>query len=286
MAVALERTKLLFRKMDRALRRLSSGQQPKAVHDFRTTARRLEILLCRLAPDNDRNRKKLLKMLARIRKRAGKVRDLDVQLTTLRSLKVPLEPRRKTQLMQRLIELRVEHERKMHKLLKKSEIRDVRKRLRRALASLRLDATREPLAVAQEILSSVSPSSGQVSDSLLHQYRIAVKQARYAAEFAPKSAASTKFMAELKHLQDALGHWHDWLTLTQTATERLGEVGQSSLVAALHNVTRGKYRQAVAALAALPKTPDTAHRAPTLPRPSVQPARPGQSPSARSKTAA
>jgi CHAD domain-containing protein len=286
MAVALERTKLLFRKMDRELRRLSSGQQPEAVHDFRTTARRLEILLRRLASGNDRNQKKLLKMLARIRKRAGKVRDLDVQLTTLRSLKVPLEPRRKTQLMQRLIELRVEHERKLHKLLKKSEIRDIRRRLRRALASLRLDATAEPLAVAQEILSSVSPSSGQVSDSLLHQYRIAVKQARYAAEFAPKSAASTKFMAELKHLQDALGHWHDWLTLTQTATEHLGEVGQSSLVAALHNVTRGKYRQAVAALAALPKNPDTLHHTPTLPKPSVQPATPGQSPSSRSKTAA
>jgi CHAD domain-containing protein len=286
MAIALERTKLVFRKMDRELRRLSSGHEPEAVHDFRTTTRRLEILLRRLTSGNDRNQKKLLKMLACIRKRAGKVRDLDVQLAALRNLKVPQEPRRKTQLMQRLVELRLQHERKLHKLLKKDGIREIRKRLKRAMASLQLDATLDPQTVAQDILSSVSPSSGQVSDSLLHQYRMAVKQARYAAEFAPRSAASTKFMAELKHLQDALGHWHDWLTLTQTATEHLGEVGQSSLVAVLHNVTRGKYRQAVTALEALPRTLDLVERANTLPRRSSQPATPSQSPSSESKTAA
>ena len=43
-----------------------------------------------------------------------------------------------------------------------------------------------------------------------------------------------------------LGRWHDWSTLTQTAKQRIGDIHQSSLVAALHNVTRGKYREAVA----------------------------------------
>jgi len=86
----------------------------------------------------------------------------------------------------------------------------------------------------------------------LHQYRVAVKRARYAAEFAAKSRAAAQLVAELKRLQDALGNWHDWMTLTQTATEQLGDGDQSSLVAALNNVTRGKLRQAVAALAATP----------------------------------
>jgi hypothetical protein len=52
-------------------------------------------------------------------------------------------------------------------------------------------------------------------------------------------------------LQDALGSWHDWLTLTQTATDRLGDVSESSLVAVLHNVTRGKFRHAVNAVTAV-----------------------------------
>ena len=38
------------------------------------------------------------------------------------------------------------------------------------------------------------------------------------------------------------------MTLTRTASEHLGEIGESSLVAALHNVTRIKFRHAVAAL--------------------------------------
>jgi len=83
---------------------------------------------------------------------------------------------------------------------------------------------------------------------VLHQYRIVVKRARYAAELAPKSEEAERFMAQLKRLQDAVGNWHDWLTLTQTATKRIGDVNQSSLVAALHNVTGGKFRLAVAAL--------------------------------------
>ncbi len=98
------------------------------------------------------------------------------------------------------------------------------------------------------MLAQVVRPAGPITEDLLHQYRIAVKRARYAAEFAPKSAEAAQFVAQLKKLQDALGNWHDWLTLTQTAAKRLGDVNQSSLVAALHNVTGGKFRQAVAAL--------------------------------------
>src|SRR5271170_5603142 len=105
-----ERRQSIFQKMDRALLRLSSGRAAESVHSFRTTNRRLQTLLEQIVPSPDRNQKKLLKMLDRIRKRAGKVRDLDVQLAALRSLKVPQEPRRKTQLMHSLIELRVKHE--------------------------------------------------------------------------------------------------------------------------------------------------------------------------------
>ena len=70
-------------------------------------------------------RRKLLKTLDRMRKRAGKVRDLDVQLAALRSLKVPQEPRRKTQLMHGLIELRAKHEKKLRKMLNKETIREI-----------------------------------------------------------------------------------------------------------------------------------------------------------------
>jgi CHAD domain-containing protein len=253
MALASEHVRRVFRKMEREVLRLSSDRQAEAVHSFRTTSRRLETLLTGLVAGRDRNQKKLLKMLGRIRRRAGRVRDLDVQLAALRSLKVPIEPRRKTQLMQRLLELRAQQETKLGKLLKKTGLRELRKRLKRASTTLKLKAGRDPLAVAREILSKVSITSDPVNDELLHRYRLAVKRARYAAEFAARSTEASQFISELKQLQDALGNWHDWHTLTQTASEHLGELNQSSLVAALHNVTRGKFRQASTALSAARK---------------------------------
>jgi CHAD domain-containing protein len=243
MPIARERGKLIFRKMERELLRLSSKQEPDNVHGFRTTTRRLETLF-QLVPAHGRNQKKLLKTLERIRRRAGKVRDLDVQMAALRSLKVPLEPRRKTQLMQSLIEVRAEHERKLRKSLKSERVRELRKRLRKAEREVQFDSVRDPLALARQMLESAVPSNGSVNDESLHRCRLAVKRARYAAEFAPKSGETTQFMAQLKRLQDTLGTWHDWLTLTDTAIEQFGEVNESSLVAALHNVTRGKFRQA------------------------------------------
>jgi len=249
MAIAFERGKLIFRKAERDLHRLSQGHEPEVVHSFRTTTRRLQILLEQLISDHNRSQKKLLKMLNRIRKRAGRVRDLDAQLTALRSLKVPLEPRRKTQLTQQLLELRAKHEGKLAKVLQKKELREIRKRLNRVAKSVEFDSQVDPLTVARQMITSVERPAGRIDEDALHRYRIAVKRARYAAEFAPKSVESAEFVAQLKRLQDALGNWHDWLILTHTASRRLGDINQSPLVAALHNVTRGKFRHAVAELA-------------------------------------
>jgi CHAD domain-containing protein len=249
MAIASERGKKIFQKMDRDLRRLSSDHRPDTVHSFRTTTRRLQTLLEELLPGGGRNQKKLLERLNHIRKRAGKVRDIDAQLGALRSLKVPQEPRRKTQLTHGLIELRAKHEKHLDKLLSNKVISDLRKRLRKALKDADFKAGHDALAAARQMLAAITHQTGAVDEEMLHRSRIVVKRARYAAEFAPASAETRQFIAELKKLQDTLGHWHDWQTLTQTAVDRFGDVGRSSLVAALHNVTRAKFRQAVAALA-------------------------------------
>lgn len=253
MAIAIERGKIVFRKMERELTRISSEQNPETVHNFRTSARRLQTFLEILLPARDRNQKKLLKALNRIRKTAGKVRDIDVQLSALRSMKIPLEPRRKTQLTQELLELRAKHESKLGKLLKKNDVRDLEKRLKRAAKDASFDAALEPLAVARKLLAEAAVPPNSANEAALHRFRIAVKRARYAAEFAPVSAESKQFLAQLKRLQDALGHWHDWFTLTNTAADRLGDVTQSSLVAVLHNVTRAKFRQAVTAVSSAQK---------------------------------
>jgi len=102
------------------------------------------------------------------------------------------------------------------------------------------------------MLNQIVRPAGPITEDVLHQYRTVMKRARYAAEFAPKSAETTQFIADVKKLQDAVGNWHDWWILTQAASKRLGDINESSLVALLHNVTRGKFRQAVSTLSASP----------------------------------
>ena len=155
MSIAPERSRIAFQKTERALLKLASAQDAESVHTFRTTSRRLQTLLEQILPDRDRNQKKLLKLLERIRKRAGKVRDIDVQLAALRSLKVLQEPRRKTQLVHGLIELRAKHEKRLGKMLKKETIREIRKRLKRGSKNLEHGGGRDAMAVARKMLSEV-----------------------------------------------------------------------------------------------------------------------------------
>jgi len=251
----------VFQKLERDLVRVSSKQNAENVHRFRSAARRLETLLEELLPKQKRAHRKLLKALGRIRKRAGKLRDLDVQLAALRSLKIPQEPRRKSQLMNSLIELRAEHEKRLRKALNKEDVRDIQKRLKRAAKDSRSATVGNPLAVARKMLGQPPQpdSRGTLTEDLLHHYRIIGKRARYIAELAPPSAEATQFITQLKHMQDAAGDWHDWFTLTHTAAKRLGDVHESSLVAALHNVTGAKFRNAVTALSAL-RAEQTPHK--------------------------
>lgn len=285
MAISSERGKLIFRKTERDLFRLATEHSPDVVHSFRTTARRLQVLLEQLIPCDNRNHKKLRKALARIRRKAGRVRDIDAQLVALRGLKVSLEPRRKTELTQYLLELREKHEAKLGKLLKKREIHEIAKRLRRTLRDSDFDAQTDPLAVARQMLQSVPLPGSRSDEAYLQKYRLAVKRSRYAAEFAPKSAEVTQFVAQLRRLQDALGHWHDWSILTQTATQHLGEINQSPLVAAINNVTRGKFRLAVSEVAtSRPAPPST--KSGTVPQASLKLTVRESVPAQRAETAA
>jgi len=268
MPIAPQRSRVVFQKLEQDLVKLSSKPRAENVHRFRTGTRRLQILLGELSPKLDRSQKKLLKLLGRIRKRAGKVRDLDVQLAALRALKMPQEPRRKTQLINHLIELRGEQEKKLRKAVDGDTVREIRKRLKRASKDFNPEASRDPLTVARGMLEKIGRGDGEVSEAMLHQYRIVSKRARYAAEFAQPSSEADHFIAGLKRLQDAVGDWHDWLTLTQTASKNLGEVRESALVAELHNVTGAKFRHAVAVLSQM-----RAKLAPAREQPAQAPAR-------------
>ena len=240
-----ENTRATFRKLSRQLSKIAAKPAPENVHKFRTSSRRVEVLVSDLAERRNSNDKKLLKLLARLRKKAGRVRDLDVQSAALSSLKIPEQAVRKSQLMRTLAEERSQREKRLAKSLDRKTVAEVRKRLKRAAASLEIPRNADPLALARQKLNALEVDQGGVTEQTLHQFRIAGKRARYIAELAGKNAEATRLIALLNRMQDVIGDWHDWVQLAERAENLFGAVQESALVAALRNVTRAKFRQAV-----------------------------------------
>jgi len=248
MPVDQERRRLPFLKLNRQLTKLATKPAPENVHKFRTYSRRVEALLDELVRERSRNDKKLLKLLGRLRKKAGRVRDLDVQITSLRNLKIPQDPGRKSQLTRTLAEERARREKKLGKTFDGETVRELGRRLKRAASDLEVPDGTEPLTLAMRQLTQVGRDHAPLTEKILHQYRIAGKRARYLAELAGKDPEAERLVEQLKRMQDVIGDWHDWLKLTEKAEEFFGEVHDSALLAALRNVTRAKFRQAADAL--------------------------------------
>jgi CHAD domain-containing protein len=242
--VAQRQAEIVFDRMNKSVQRLAGKAKATDVHRFRTNSRRVEALVGALTAENS-NKKKLLKVLAKSRKKAGKVRDLDVQIDFLKELKIPDRYNHRAQLMDALSEEQARRTRKLTKYFNKERVGELRKRLRRAESALALEGV-DPLKLAFNCLPKVGLAVP--TEKTLHACRIAAKRARYLAELLPDSATAKTFVTELKRAQDEIGRWHDVLKLTQRAEQMFGGVRDSALVSALQNVTHARFRRAANAL--------------------------------------
>src|SRR5579863_3149192 len=156
--------RLVFARMSRFTGRLAKDTKTDDVHRFRTNSRRVEALVAELVPENG-NKKKLLKLLSKLRKRAGRVRDLDVQIGFLKNLRVPDRQNHRAQLLELLAE---EHGRRSKKLAKSFDVetvRELRKRLRRAQSEIKLDGI-DALKLAVSRLPK--PGQAPMTEKMLH----------------------------------------------------------------------------------------------------------------------
>lgn len=266
-----------FQKLERQLSKLGTQAAPESVHRFRTYGRRVEALLDGALPKPGRNERKLLRLLARLRKKAGKVRDLDVQISALRNFKIPVEADRKSQLLRVLSEERTQSERKLRVAFSEGTLRRLRKRLKRASAEIPQNV--DPMDLAKKQLQDLGRLRTPVTEKILHRYRIAGKRARYLAELGGKNPEAERMVQVLKQMQDVVGDWHDWLKLMQRAEKMFGGTQESSLVSALRNVTQAKVRHAVLAL-------EEAGNALAIAKPETTPARKPATATAKSAAAA
>jgi CHAD domain-containing protein len=235
---------------------LEGAEKPRkgAVHRIRTTSRRIEAQLLLLPlvggfPPMEEEANKLRKLLKKVRKAAGKVRDLDVQQKLAevgghngdelsaqdlrkfemsgrkiggeaRRLRRKLSKRRRRE-ANRLVEVLNSVHRKLPEGAKKllsvleeaqrTEVTDVR------LAS----------CVRQWYTAAVEPhwSRAEAGDpTALHSMRKAAKLARYLAETVPADGGDARRLAtQFESVQQAGGEWHDWMLLAQAAQDALGD---------------------------------------------------------------
>jgi CHAD domain-containing protein len=249
MPIDVKRSRIAFQKLGREVAKLTKEPAPESVHKFRTNSRRVEALLSELASELNRNDKKLLKLLSRLRKKAGRVRDLDVEISSLRSLKIPEGNGHKSQFVDALVQERSKREQKLVKAFNQQTAAKVRKRLKRAAGEIEISKNTEPLTLTLSKLAKLGRDHVPLTEKNLHQYRIIGKRARYIAELAGQDSEAKRIVDQLKHMQDVIGDWHDWLKLTQRAERLFGGIRDSALVAMLRNVTQAKFRQSVDAVA-------------------------------------
>ncbi len=223
------------------LRRAGQSPSIETVHKLRTTIRRAETVL---KSDSRVADKKLLKQLKHIRKRAGRVRDIDVQLEILKSFggrnhAEVISVRRV------LIRKREKQERK----LSKAVLRAFQENLQAVRLLTAKDDTRQVTANVnlQELAASflAERRSQALSPDNLHNFRIACKHLRYRAELATASAARDQLIKQLRRVQDAIGLWHDCVTLIESAKKVLGSEQSTSLQRHLHVQTHARYLDAL-----------------------------------------
>lgn len=239
-----KQTSTVFRRMNRYVNGLLKDSKSENVHRFRTSSRRVEALVVELAPESG-NKRKLLKLLAKLRKKAGKLRDVEIQIAFLKELKIPDKQNHRMQLLALLTEEQAVRAKKLAKSYDAAKAKELRKRLDRVQSEMALDGV-NLLELAFARLPKLGP--GAISEKTLHAYRVEAKRSRYLAELCTHSPIAEAFVENLKRAQDEIGAWHDVLKLKEQAARRFGAVHDSVLVAALQNISRARYRRASNAL--------------------------------------
>jgi len=262
--MALDRNQLLkpVRKLQKLVKKMDSHPTPGKVHDLRTNTRRFEAIFEALSPDAPGIKKSILKDLGRLRRRAGKVRDMDVLLSYASTVHLPGEEECLVQLLEHLGSRRRRHAKKLHLEVQRlrPELRQGLKRTPAILSKLvrpNGDGLQSGAAAANATAAAVKLAAElavpqRLSRENLHPYRLKVKQLRNVLQMA-NGNPRPKFVDDLGEVKDAIGEWHDWEELVPIAQEAVDHGNRCELLAELKRIAKGKYEHALALVRTLRK---------------------------------
>ena len=236
-------------KLRKLLKKMPKQPTPDQVHDLRTNSRRIATVKA-LQLDRKRKGKRVLKTLTPLRKRAGRVRDMDVLTGFAAGLSANGNQEAVVQLLDRLGETRFQAARKLHKSVVKRR-RTAKMRLKRCLLLVDRDlgsgkrrfgewqanATADALKLSAEIAGWP-----RFTTQTLHPFRLKVKELRNVLRMTGKDDELVDRLGEVK---DAIGEWHDWTVLLDIARDVLGTSESRSLTGHINEITNQKERAAL-----------------------------------------
>jgi CHAD domain-containing protein len=224
------------------LEKVTARAAAEDVHRLRTTVRRLEVQLGDPPA-------KVAKSLKRLRRKAGKVRDIDVHLALLKPPLSSVSPETRWQNELRHI-LKDKRARQLGSLcarvaeaapLLESCLPALVECTPHATVSLR-DAPKQVGRARQRFL--LWTEEIPADEEGLHQLRIRTKKLRYSLEPLQAHEEAAALVAKLKQVQDAIGKWHDLATLEQFAARSMDPAESAPVLGALHAHSEREYRRA------------------------------------------
>lgn len=258
--MALDRTRLLkpVEKLQKRIKKADRELTPSSVHDLRTNVRRFEATFNALSLELHGVRRSTLKDLARLDKRAGKVRDMDVLIRYGSTVHPKREKESAVQLLEYLANQRRRHARKLHAEARRLRV-PLAKDLKQAASVLAKLAgqTRQGKAVVNATATEARlkielAAFGRLGKNNLHAFRLKVKELRNVLEI-EGPATRSKLAGALGHAKDAIGEWHDWERLVTLAEKALDRNKARGLMADLKRIAKNRYREAILLAKALQK---------------------------------
>ncbi len=227
------------------------------IHDLRTGSRRFETAIDALGLSTQKKVRRVLRQVARLRKRAGKIRDVDVLTGYTLGVHVDGEQDCLVQLIENLAASRAKQVKKLRALINDMGPQ-VRRGLKRTLskAEALLEQPDNPSsdsapAAAEEItaralhVSNELRSPAHLDKKNLHAYRLKVKELRYILQLSAESDQQ-QFVRVLGEVNDAIGEWHDWEELIAIANDLLDHGPECKLLPRLREISEAKYTRALA----------------------------------------
>lgn len=255
--MALDQDKLprILRRFGKSLKRVLHSSTPKNVHGLRTGSRRLEAAIQALALEDRPRARRLLKSMAGLRKKAGRVRDLDVFTKFASKLATPGQEDSLVELLEHLGAKRQKAARKLQNSVSRRG-RSAKHQLKRCRVLFR--PGRESIVEWQlKVTSAASELSAELASwprltrGNLHPYRLKMKELRYTLQL--DNASNAELIAGLEEVTDAIGEWHDWSEFLTIAAKLFEGKPRSHLLNAIRSTASAKLRYALSLAEAMQK---------------------------------